>query len=136
MRVKLSPGAYPPTRAHDTDAGLDIRLPKGGLVRAGQSRTFATGVYVELPEGTVGLLLPKSGLMVGHDILCFGVVDVGYSGQIMAHVFNHGPNDYEFAAGDKVTQLVVVPCRYETVEIVDEICGGNRGQNGFGSSGK
>lgn len=133
MRVKLDPGAYPPTRAHHTDAGLDIRLPKGGLVRAGQSRTFATGVYVELPEGTVGLLLPKSGLMVGHDILCFGVVDVGYSGQIMAHVFNHGPNDYEFAAGDKVTQLVVVPCR---VEIVDEISRGDRGENGFGSSGK
>ncbi len=136
MRVKLSPGAYPPTRAHDTDAGLDIRLPKGGLVRAGQSRTFATGVYVELPEGTVGLLLPKSGLMVDYDILCFGVVDEGYSGQIMAHVFNHGPNDYEFAAGDKVTQLVVVPCRYEAVEIVDKISRGDRGENGFGSSGK
>lgn len=136
MRVKLSPGAYPPTRAHDTDAGLDIRLPFGGLVRAGQSRTFATGVYVELPEGTVGLLLPKSGLMVGHDILCFGVVDEGYSGQIMAHVFNHGPNDYEFEAGDKVTQLVVVPCRYEAVEIVDKISRGDRGENGFGSSGK
>ena len=136
MRVKLDPGAYPPTRAHNTDAGLDIRLPKGGLVRAGQSRTFATGVYVELPEETVGLLLPKSGLMVGHDILCFGVVDEGYSGQIMAHVFNHGPNDYEFAAGDKVTQLVVVPCRYEAVEIVDEISRGDRGENGFGSSGK
>lgn len=136
MRVKLDPGAYLPERAHTTDAGLDIRLPHGGLVRAGQSRTFATGVHVELPEGTVGLLLPKSGLMVGHDILCFGVVDEGYSGQIMAHVFNHGPNDYEFAAGDKVTQLVVVPCRYEAVEIVGEISGGERRGAGFGSTGK
>lgn len=136
MRVKLDPGAYPPERAHTTDAGLDIRLPKGGLVRAGQSRTFATGVHVELPEGTVGLLLPKSGLMVAHDIMCFGVIDEGYTGEIMAHVINHGAVDYDFAAGDKVTQLVVVPCRYEAVEIVEEISGGERRGAGFGSTGK
>lgn len=136
MRVKLDRGAYPPERAYATDAGLDIRLPKGGLVRAGQSRTFRTGVHVELPEGTVGLLLPKSGLMAEYDITCFGVIDEGYTGEIMAHVFNHGAVDYEFAAGDKVTQLVVVPCRYEAVEIVGEISGGERRGAGFGSTGK
>ena len=135
MKIKIDAGAYVPERAHDTDAGMDIRLPNGGLVRAGQSRTFHTGVHVELPHGTFGLLLPKSGLML-HDVMCFGVVDEGYTGEILAHVFNHGPVDYEFGAGDKVTQFIVVPCRYETVEVVDEISGGERGENGFGSSGK
>lgn len=136
MRVKLDPGAYPPERAHQTDAGLDILAPYGGLVRAGGSRTFHTGVHVELPAGTVGLLLPKSGLMTRYGITCFGVVDEGYTGQILAHMFNHGMTDYVFFPGDKLTQLVVVPCRYEDVEIVDEISGGERGENGFGSSGK
>ena len=136
MRVKLSPCAYLPTRAHDTDAGLDIRLPFGGLVRAGQSRTFATGVYVELPEGTVGLLLPKSGLMVGHDIITFGVIDESYRGEIHVHVINVGPNDYEFHPGDKASQLLVMPVFYESIEVVNELSIGERGENGFGSSGR
>lgn len=136
MKVKIELGAYPPERAHDLDAGLDIRLPKGGIVRARQSRSFHTGVHVELPNGTVGLLLPKSGLMTKYGILCFGVVDEGYSGEIVAHVFNHSADDYQFNAGQKVTQLVVVPVVREAVEIVDEISSGSRGEHGFGSSGK
>ena len=136
MKVKIEPGAYPPERAHELDAGLDIRLPKGGIVRVRQSRSFRTGVHVELPNGTVGLLLPKSGLMTKYGILCFGVVDEGYSGEIVAHVFNHSVDDYQFNAGQKVTQLVVVPVVREAVEIVDEISSGSRGEHGFGSSGK
>ena len=136
MKVKLEPGAFEPTRAHELDAGMDIKAYRGGLVRAGQSRSFRTGVHVQLPENTVGLILPKSGLMVHNNILCFGVVDEGYTGEVIAHVFNHGATDYEFSAGQKIAQMVVVPVVRETVEIVDEIDGGERGERGFGSSGK
>ena len=140
MKIKLDPGADPrtitPTRAHNTDAGLDLRAMSDGIVRAHQAATFRTGVHAQLPANTVGLLLPKSGLMCGHDLVTFGVVDEGYDGEIKVHIFNHGEEDYHVRQGDKISQLIVLPVRYEPVEIVDEIHGGDRAGNGFGSTGR
>ena len=136
MRIKLQEGAKSPTRAHSTDAGLDLYAMHGGCVRAGQTATFHTGVHVELPEGTAGVLLPKSGLMVKKDILTFGLVDEGYDGEIMVHMFNLGQTDQTIEAGDKISQMIVTAVLYEPVEIVDEINGGERGDGGFGSTGR
>lgn len=135
MRIMLDRGAKAPTRAHETDAGLDLYALQGGCVRARQSMTFRTGVHVELPENTFGLIMPKSGLMCARDMYVFGVIDQGYSGEIMAHVMNLGHEDQNIRTGDKVAQLMIVPVRYEPVEIVDEINGGERGEDGFGSTG-
>lgn len=136
MRISLDEGAFAPTRAHPTDAGLDIRAMYGGIVRAKQSATFCTGVHVELPSPTAGVLLPKSGLMIYRDILTFGVVDEGFDGEVMVHVFNLGNSDYWIEAGDKITQLLVVDVRYEPVEVVEKIGGGARGADGYGSTGR
>ena len=135
MRIRLEKGAFAPVRAHATDAGLDLRAMFGGVVRAGQAATFHTGVHVELPEGTAGVLLPKSGLMTKRDIITFGVVDESYRGEVMVHMFNLSDVDYNVYAGDKISQMLVVPVRYEPVEIVDELSEGERGNNGFGSTG-
>lgn len=135
MRVKLD-GGKAPTRAHSTDAGLDIYAMHGGLVRARQAATFHTGVHVELPPNTAGVMLPKSGMMVNHNLLTFGVVDESYRGEILVHVFNLGGDDYAVHAGDKLTQMLVIPVLYEPVEIVDELSDGERGSAGFGSSGR
>lgn len=136
MRIKLLDGAKQPTRAHATDAGLDLYAMHGGLVRAGRTATFHTGVCVQLPPQTAGILLPKSGLMLGHDLLTFGVVDEGYSGEIMVHVFNMGTDDYMIEPGQKISQLLTAQVVYEPVEVVDEIDCGERGASGFGSTGK
>lgn len=125
-----------PSRAHGTDAGLDLYAMHGGLVRAHQAATFHTGVHVEMPRGTAGILMPKSGMMAHHDLLTFGIVDEGYTGEILVHIFNCGGYDYNVRAGDKISQMLIVPVLYEPVEIVDEINGGDRGENGFGSSGR
>lgn len=135
MRVKLDYGAFEPVRAHSTDAGLDLRAMKVGCVRAKQAATFHTGVHVELPAGTAGVLLPKSGLMTNRDIITFGVVDESYRGEVLVHMFNLGCEDYSVRAGDKISQMLVVPVRYEAVEIVDELSDGERGDSGFGSTG-
>jgi len=136
MKVKLEQNAKAPTRAHDTDAGLDLYAMHGGLVRAHQTATFNTGVHVELPRGTAGILMPKSGMMTHHDLLTFGIVDEGYTGEILVHIFNCGGTDYSVSPGDKISQMLIVPVLYEPVEIVDSINGGDRGENGFGSSGR
>lgn len=137
MRIVLDDGAFEPVRAHDTDAGLDIRAMRGGCVKAHQSAIFATGVHVELPPGTAGVFLSKSGLMMHHDITSTGLVDEGYDGEIMVKLFNHGGEDYAVQPGDKISQLVIVPVRYEPVEVVDVLtrCGA-RGSDGFGSTGR
>jgi len=136
MKIKLGKGAIAPTRAHDTDAGLDIYSPRYVLVHAGGSATIKTGVHVQLPKGCAGLMVSKSGLNVNHDITSTGLIDEQYSGEIVVKLYNHGFSDYQVRAGDKVSQLVVIPVRYEPVEIVDEIEGGERGTSGFGSTGR
>lgn len=136
MRVKYDDGAYKLTRAHPTDAGLDIRAKHSGIVRAGSAQTFSTGVHVELPPGTMGDIRPKSGLMCHRDILTFGTIDEGFDGEIMIHVFNFSREDYFIQRGDKIAQMAVVNVRYEEPEEADEIKGGERGSAGFGSTGR
>lgn len=136
MKVMLDIGAVRPSRAHATDAGLDLYAMHSGVVRAGQSATFHTGVHVELPEGTAGILLPKSGLMVKHDIITFGVVDEPYRGEILVHMFNCGQTDYRVERCDKISQMLIVPVRYENVEVVYELSESDRQNAGFGSTGR
>ena len=136
MKVKLDPYAYPPTRAHQTDAGLDIRAANGAVIGPGESSTFRTGVHIELPQGTCGLLVSKSGLNTKYGITSTGLIDEGYNGEIVIKLYNQSDTAYEVKPGDKISQLVIIPCLYTPVEIVDDISGGERGMNGFGSSGK
>ena len=137
MRVKLDEGAFAPVRAHKTDAGLDIRSRDTQIVPAKESAIFRTGVHVELPEGTAGILVSKSGLNTKHDITSTGLIDEGYTGEIVVKLYNHGGYDYTVNAGDKISQLVIIPVRYEEVELVEELdMDTDRGSNGFGSSGR
>lgn len=136
MKIKLDEGAIMPTRAHDTDAGLDIYTPTRIVLRARTSETVDTGVHVEIPSGYVGLLKSKSGLMRWDGITSEGTIDAGYSGSIHVTLFNQGDRFIVFRPGEKISQLVVVPCLIEEPELVDQIASGDRGENGFGSTGK
>ena len=136
LRVRLDEGAYLPQRAHDTDAGLDLRTPVDVYVRAGGSTVINTGVHIQLPPGTVGMLKSKRGVNVKDGIVSEGVIDEGYTGSIKVKLYNHGPESKSFARGEKVTQLVVLPVLYVSVEPVEELDGGDRGNNGFGSTGR
>lgn len=136
MRVKLDDGAYEPVRGHSTDAGLDIRSRETKTIYPHSSEVFHTGVHIELYEHTAGLLVSKSGLNTLNDITSTGLIDEGYDGEIVVKLYNHGDTHYKVRAGDKISQLVVVPVCYPEIEIVDEIEGGERGDNGFGSTGR
>lgn len=136
MKVMLDSGAFAPTRAHKTDAGLDLRSPICIEVPANGSAVIDTGIHIELPNGTVGFLKSKSGLNVNHDITSDGVIDVGFTGSIKAKLYNHGTKPYQVLRGDKITQLVVFDCRFPYVEIVDKLEYTERGENGFGSTGR
>lgn len=144
MNFKID-NALIPTRAHKHDAGLDLPAINGGTIYPGQSMVFQTGVHVELPRfnpydhtgDTCGLICPRSGMNVKHGIFCSGVIDAGYTGEILVRLFNFGVKPYEVKPGDKIAQMVVVPCYtgYD-ITLVNEMEDSERGENGFGSSGR
>jgi len=136
MKIKLEKGAYMPERAHDTDAGADLRSPVSFTIPACGSRVVNTGIHIELPHGYVGMLKSKSGLNTKHGIVSEGVIDEGFTGTILVKLYNHSGEPYQVNKGDKITQLVVMPVSYVGFELVDEIQGGERGDDGYGSTGK
>jgi dUTP pyrophosphatase len=107
-----------------------------GYIRCNQSRTFDTGTHTAIPEGMVGLVKSKSGLMCNHGIITDGTIDAHYTGPIKVCLFNHGASKYEVKAGDKIAQLVIVPCMQPKLELVDSLEETDRGDNGFGSTGR
>ena len=137
MKIKLDKGAYIPVRAHKTDAGLDLFAKETKKIWPGASAVFDTGVHVQLPPSTAGILISKSGLNVNHGITSTGLIDEGYDGSIAVKLYNHGDAPYTVVTGDKISQLVVVPVIYADVEIVEDFgIKTARGSSGFGSTGK
>ena len=139
IKFKLDPGAYAPSRAHPLDAGIDLRTPRAfHIAPDGGEAVINTGVHVGIPAGFVGFLKSKSGLNVKYGIVGEGVIDAGYTGSIVVKLYNHSSEPLDFEAGQKIIQLVILPVRLGDVEIVNEIssAGGDRGDSGFGSTGK
>lgn len=137
MKIVLEDGAKV-SRAHPTDAGLDLysRDEERRTILPGGSATFDTGVHVQLPKGTMGLVASKSGLNVKWGLTSEGIIDEGYTGSIKVKLYNHSRNRYEVKPGDKISQLIVVPIIVPELEYVDKLEDTDRGDNGFGSSGR
>lgn len=135
INTKLDTGAKLPHRAHATDAGADVFCRAGFTIAARGSAIVRTGVHVELTPHTAGVLMSKSGLYINHDIVSTGLIDEGFTGEIVVKLTNLGDHAYHFDAGDKVSQLVVMPVLYPSFMQVSEISGGERGDAGYGSTG-
>lgn len=136
MKIKLDEGAVMPIRSHPWDAGLDLFSLEDGYIRSNQYRTFNTGVHVEIPEGYVGFVKSRSGLMCNTGLVTDGVIDAHYTGPIKVCLFNHGGSKYEVKAGDKIAQLVILPCVMPHLELVNSLDDTDRGDAGFGSTGR
>ena len=137
MKIVLDDGAYMPERAHPTDAGLDLRTPRYVYVPVHGSVVIDTGVHIELPPGTFGHLESKSGLNVNQGIVSLGgIIDEGYTGSIVAKLYNLSDTDYFFAKGDKIVQLIIQPYIAPNMEVVDTLNDTDRGSQGFGSTGR
>ncbi len=148
---KLDPSAFLPTRAHVSDAGLDLYANKDVFIPHGETLIIETGISIGLPEGTFGKIEDRSSLAAKGLRTGAGVVDKGYEGEIKVVLHNfsntshwHGGMErkgYCITKGDRIAQLVVLKC--ELLEVVEQTSGNinnievnNRGQFGFGSSGQ
>lgn len=141
LKVKLDDGAFAPESAHDDDAGYDLRTPKDFHVPEHGWAKIDTGVHIAIPKGYVGFLKSKSGLNVRDHLTGEGVIDSGYTGSIVVKLYSHEDNGNtlkckEFKRGDKIIQIVLLPIIKPEIEIVDELEDTERGDCGFGSTGR
>lgn len=136
INVMLDEGAKMPEKAHDADAGFDIFSPIRKCIWKGESEVIDTGVHVEIPIGYVGFLKSKSGLNINHGLSGEGVIDSGYTGSIRCKLSNDSIKNYIVEKGDKIIQLVILPIPEVELQLVDEFAQTERGDNGFGSTGK
>lgn len=133
---RLSDTAQLPTRVNPSDAGLDLYADSEIVLHELNHCAVKTGVAVEIPQGFYGRVAPRSGLSIcyGYDVLA-GVIDSGYTGEIIVIITKvHGPSLF-IAPGDKIAQLIISPIVTPTA-VWGEIGASDRGEKGFGSSGK
>jgi dUTP pyrophosphatase len=139
MPVVLAEQAVLPYRAHAHDAGFDLISSEDLVIPALGRALVGTGVSLALPEGTVGLVCPRSGLAVRHGVTVLngpGVVDAGYRGEVRVPLVNlDGEQDFTVHRGDRIAQLVVVPFVAPRLEVVTDLEASERADRGFGSSG-
>ena len=151
VKIKLDEGAKCPTRSYPMDAGLDLysredreiypmkidfHETRGLSYYLKGGETFDTGVHMEIPEGYFGKIESRSGLNVKHNIVsCGGVIDCGFVGSIKVKLYNLGSEPYTVKAGDKIAQIVLIPCITPDLQVVDELDESERGSNGIGSTG-
>jgi dUTP pyrophosphatase len=139
--VRLDPDLPLPAYARNGDAGADlfarddVRLPP-----AGGRAVVATGVAVAIPAGYAGLVLPRSGLAVRHGVTVVngpGLVDAGYRGELRVALINTDPVEaYQVSRGDRIAQLVLVAVEQVALILVDQLPDSDRGDGGFGHSGR
>lgn len=139
--TRLDPELPLPAYAHVGDAGADLRARHGVVLRRGGGRAAVdTGLALALPDGYVGLVMPRSGLALRHGVTCLntpGVVDSGYRGEVRVLLVNTDPDtDYEVQRGDRIAQLVVQRVERADFEPVDDLCVSDRGSGGFGHTGR
>ena len=128
-----------PTRAHEHDAGLDLKCAEHFVPLApGGRHLFDTGVAVNIPPGYVGLVHPRSGWAHKYGITVNnapGTIDSGYTGTIKVNLINHGEEAIFIDYGDRIAQLLVQRVELPEIEIVESLDSTTRGAGGFGSTG-
>lgn len=138
MKVKrLSTGSVIPTRSHDTDAGLDVYTCENGVIHAGKDGIVKTGIAMAIPDGWVAVVKEKSGRATNNKLTIGAcVIDSGYRGELLIHIFNNDDKmPFTYLAGEKIAQLVIVPCWTGQPEEVSDLDETSRGVGGFGSTG-
>lgn len=136
---KLSEKAVIPSYAKEGDAGLDLTAVEYNVNHDHNYIEYCTHIAVEIPEGYVGYIFPRSSISkTSHSLAnSVGVVDSGYTGELKLRMrFDSENQDKEYTYGDKIGQLVIMPYPKILLEEVAELKSSERGANGFGSSGK
>ncbi|MBR5014271.1 MAG: dUTP diphosphatase [Bacteroidales bacterium] len=138
---KLFENAVIPTQGSEDAAGFDLYAAGEDehiLIRKHGCTMIHTGLSMEIPKGYFGAVFSRSGLAAKQGLRpanCVGVVDADYRGEVMVALHNDRDEDRYVHVGDRIAQLVIIPCMSVTFEETNELHGTERGAGGFGSTG-
>jgi len=135
----LHEDAKMPYRANEGDAGLDVHAIEEITIEPGATALIRTGLQMELPKGTEAQIRPRSGLAFKHAVTVLnspGTIDEGYRGELKVLLINHGKQPFTVEKEMRIAQMVIAPVMQVDVEEVKTVTDSERGQGGFGSSGK
>ena len=139
VKVALSEGAVLPSYQTEHAAGMDMRCSEDFTLYPGERRLVSTGIRVAIPPGYEGQVRPRSGLAIKQGLSLVnspGTIDADYRGEIGVILINHGADVVTFNAGDRIAQLVICPVVRADLVVVDPLEETERGEGGFGSTGK
>ena len=139
--IRLIDDATIPVYAKPGDAGADLVAAESVVLDAGGGRALiSTGVAIAIPEGFAGFVQPRSGLALKHGITCLntpGLIDSGYRGELKVLLVNTDPSEaFEVNKGERIAQLVIQRVEECDFQVVEELPDSERGETGFGSSGR
>lgn len=136
---KIFPEAIEPKRGTNGSAGYDLFSCDATVILPGKSCMITTGIAMEIPNWYVGLVFARSGLATKQGLRpanCVGVIDSDYRGEIKVCLYNDSSDVREVNFGDRIAQLVILPYIYPNLEVSENLSDTERGDGGFGSTGK
>jgi dUTP pyrophosphatase len=138
MQVQLlTPTARAPARQSDQAAGYDLHIDEGLTLFPGQRKLVSTGLAIAVPHGYYGRIAPRSGLAVKKGIdIGAGVIDSDYRGPVKILLLHNGKETLEIERGDRIAQLILEKITLPEIEVVAALDNTERGEGGFGSTGK
>jgi dUTP pyrophosphatase len=139
IQIKLLTNeALVPKKQHELDIGYDLASVENTTLLSKQVTLVRTGLSISLPAGVAGFVLPRSGLATKHQITLInspGLIDPGYTGEILIPLINHSDVNYNISKQERVAQLVLVNSDNVEFDVVDELNVTERSSDGFGSTG-
>ena len=139
IQIKLLTNeALVPKKQHELDIGYDLASVENTTLLSKQVTLVRTGLSISLPAGVAGFVLPRSGLATKHQITLInspGLIDPGYTGEILIPLINHSDVSYNISKQERVAQLVLVNSDNVEFDVVDELNVTERSSDGFGSTG-
>lgn len=139
IQIKLLTNeALVPKKQHELDIGYDLASVENTTLLSKQVTLVRTGLSISLPAGVAGFVLPRSGLATKHQITLInspGLIDPGYTGEILIPLINHSDVNYNISKQERVAQLVLVNSHNVEFDVVDELNVTERSSDGFGSTG-
>jgi dUTP pyrophosphatase len=133
---RINKDAKLPRYGHPGDAGLDLFSVVDTVLEPGTAFAVPTGIQTSIPGGFVGLIWDKSGISLSGVHRLAGVVDAGYRGEIKVVMINLGKDDFTVSKGMKIAQMLIQPVAAVTVNETDDLDDSDRGEGGFGSTGR
>jgi len=137
FKITVGPKGTTPTRGSEESAGYDIRSAVDLKITPGKQVAISTQIHMQIPIGWVGFIKSRSGLALKHCIeVKAGVIDSDYRGEVKVLLYNYGESAFSVKKGDKIAQLVIIPCMITQPMKIGVLNRTGRGSGGFGSTGK